>query len=267
MLDCDEEKWIVGDRTMISTGLVSVTFRKLPVPQIVELVVKAGLAGIEWGGDVHVPHGDLARARETRRLTVESGLRVLSYGSYYRVGHGDQVPFGSVLETAVELEAPTVRVWAGRLGSVDADAEYRNRAVADSLRICDLAQAAGIQIAYEYHGGTLTDTHSSATALLMDVGHQNLGTYWQVSAATVEANLESLNAVLGWLRNVHVPHLRRDQQNTLEAGSANWNRYLDRITRTGRDHAVMIEFVRDDLPQAFLTDAEILMRLVRQSAI
>ena len=41
---------------MIESGLVSITFRKLTVEKIIELVKEAGLQGIEWGGDVHVPH-------------------------------------------------------------------------------------------------------------------------------------------------------------------------------------------------------------------
>jgi hypothetical protein len=43
-------------------GLVSVTFRKLAPAAIVELAVKAQLRSIEWGGDVHVPHGDVRAA-------------------------------------------------------------------------------------------------------------------------------------------------------------------------------------------------------------
>ena len=48
---------------MIHTGLVSVTFRKLEPAEIVDLVKQAGLQGIEWGGDIHVPHGDIQRAK------------------------------------------------------------------------------------------------------------------------------------------------------------------------------------------------------------
>jgi 3-dehydroshikimate dehydratase len=46
---------------MIHPGLVSVTFRKLTPVEVAGLVKKGGLKSIEWGGDIHVPHGDLAR--------------------------------------------------------------------------------------------------------------------------------------------------------------------------------------------------------------
>ena len=68
---------------MIQPGLVSVTFRKLTPAEIVALVKQAGLKGIEWGGDLHVPHGDLVRAREVRELTHEGGLGVAACGSGY----------------------------------------------------------------------------------------------------------------------------------------------------------------------------------------
>ena len=113
---------------MISSGLVSITFRKLSPREIVDLVAKAQLDAIEWGGDVHVPHGDLSAAKDVHKMTNDAGLSLSSYGSYYRVGHDEPVPFGEVLETAVELKAPTIRVWAGKKGSNDADEAYRQRA-------------------------------------------------------------------------------------------------------------------------------------------
>jgi len=53
---------------MIYTGLVSVTFRKLSPTQIVNPVSKVGLQGIEWGGDIHVPTGDIYKAREVLKI-------------------------------------------------------------------------------------------------------------------------------------------------------------------------------------------------------
>jgi hypothetical protein len=58
-----------ADKPMLSTGLVSITFRPLDPEEILRLAVQARIETIEWGGDVHVPVGDLDRARETGRLT------------------------------------------------------------------------------------------------------------------------------------------------------------------------------------------------------
>ena len=61
---------------MLYGGLVSITFRQLQPREIITLVQKSGLKGIEWGGDVHVPHGNLHAAREVGHMTREAGLTV-----------------------------------------------------------------------------------------------------------------------------------------------------------------------------------------------
>src|SRR4051794_38844460 len=66
--------------------LVSVAFRHLSPKDVVALVRQAELNSIEWGGDVHVPPGELGVADEVARLMHDAGLIVASYGSYYRVG-------------------------------------------------------------------------------------------------------------------------------------------------------------------------------------
>lgn len=48
---------------MKNIGLVSISFRNRTAEEIIEAVKNAGLNAIEWGGDVHVPHGNVSRAR------------------------------------------------------------------------------------------------------------------------------------------------------------------------------------------------------------
>ncbi|MDY7011536.1 MAG: TIM barrel protein [Planctomycetota bacterium] len=244
---------------MIKSGLVSVTFRQLSPEEIVELVAKAGLDGIEWGGDIHVPHGDTKRAGKVRKMTNDAGLNVAAYGSYYKVGHEeDSVPFESVVDTAVELGAPTIRVWAGSKGSADADDQYRSLIVSESQRIADLAAKAKITVSYEFHERTLTDTRESAVKLLEDVANENIRTYWQPpSKWEPDQCAEGLQAVLPWLTNVHAYYCDRATEKSLPLaeGKKVWKRYLPIIARTGREHYVMLEFVRDNCPEVFLADA------------
>ena len=61
---------------MIRPGLCSVTFRSLPVEEVVRHAASAGLEGIEWAGDAHVPPGDLDAATHARTVTEEAGLAV-----------------------------------------------------------------------------------------------------------------------------------------------------------------------------------------------
>ena len=237
---------------MIQPGLVSVTFRKLAPAEIIALVRQAQLTGIEWGGDIHVP--DPARGREVRQQTGDAGLAVAAYGSYYRV-NGDK-PFETVLETAVALGAPTIRVWAGGLDSAKADAAYRAAVVADSRRIGDLAARAGVTISYEWHGGTLTDTNESGQQLLREVNHPNVFTLWQPhNGVALEPNLAGLHAVLPRVTNVHVFHWWPDHtvRLPLADGADRWREYLRVLA--GRDRWALMEFVAGDDPQNFLRDA------------
>lgn len=253
---------------MLSTGLVSITFRQLTPAQIVDLVCEAALDGIEWGGDIHVPHGDLQRADVVRQLTQEAGLRVAAYGSYYRLGQSeiDGLQFERVLETAVYLDAPLIRVWADTRGSATADEAYRQLIAEESRHIAHLAGQAGIVVAYEFHGGTLTDTPESARTLLEEVAHPNVKTLWQPNGDdSIDQRRQGLLGVLQWLTNVHVFQWERRPDGStgrlpLATGEAAWRRYFDAVATTERDHCALIEFVQDDEPEQFLQDAATLKR-------
>ncbi len=245
---------------MIRTGLVSITFRQLAPREIVDLVAAAGLEGIEWGGDVHVPHGEVGLAGDVGRMTRQAGLDVAAYGSYYRAGEQTE-SFEPVLDAAVALEAPLIRVWAGHRASAEADDAFRAAVVEDSRRIADLAAGAGVRIAYEYHGRSLTDTNDSAVALLRDVAHENVRCYWQAPRALMTAEcLDGLDAITPWLSNVHVFswHPETGDRLPLAAGEQWWAEYLPRIASVVGDRWALLEFVRDNDPQNFPADAQTL---------
>jgi sugar phosphate isomerase/epimerase len=242
---------------MIHRGLVSVTFRKLKPEEIVRLVRQGGLEAIEWGGDVHVPHGDVETARAVARMTKDEGLRVAAYGSYYRVGEPHSFTFQDVVDTAVQLGAPTIRVWAGARGSAVADAAYRAQVVTDSSKIADLAGAAGMTISYEFHSNTLTDTNASALKLLQEVNHPAVRCYWQPNVgATRDYCLAGLREVVPWLTNVHVFRWYPAQERwPLADGAQDWAHYLKPVAAMQGEHHALIEFVKDDSPEQFLHDA------------
>ena len=245
---------------MISPGLVSITFRALSPAEIVALVRQGGLRGIEWGGDIHVPHGNLTRAREVRELTHEAGLTVAAYGSYYRAGQGEAtgLPFASVLDSAVELGAPVIRVWAGTTGSASSSPEVRAQVVADLRRIAALAAAAQIGVALEFHNGTLTDTAESAVRLLAEVDQPNLSSYWQppLDRATDDC-LRDLRSLLSRLSHVHVYHWRGPAmvRLPLAAGAERWRNFLELAATAPGDRYAMLEYVEADTPANFLRDA------------
>jgi len=246
---------------MIRTGLVSVTFRNHPPQDIVALVSQAGLHGIEWGGDVHVPHGDVAVARAVRRMTEDAGLRVLAYGSYFRC-RPDEV-CEPVIESALALGAPLIRIWAGNLAAAQVDKSVRNGVVEQSRRMVQLAAHANMRVAYEFHANTLTDTAESTLALLNDV--PDMHTFWQPPHDLDEQDrLRGLRGLLPWLTNVHVFHWRMPDRARLPLSDdeALWRERLRVAAEAGRHIAALLEFVRDDDPEQFLRDAAALRRVV-----
>ena len=182
---------------MLYPGLVSVTFRALSPKEIIDLVVEAGLVSIEWGGDVHVPHGDVAKAKEVRQMTEEASLKVAAYGSYYAVGDETKVSFDSVLASAVGLGAPIIRVWAGDgKASKDMTDKDVDLIVTDSRRVGEMAAKEGVIITYEFHKNTLTDTNETTKKLLEDVGLDNIRVYWQpIIDATPAYCLDCLKSI------------------------------------------------------------------------
>lgn len=246
-------------------GLVSITFRKLSPAEVIGLVVQAGLEVIEWGGDVHVPHGDVGCGREVGARTRDAGLAVSSYGSYYRAGEsgGENPPFEAVLETALALQAPVIRIWAGRQGPEKADAEARARVVDDSRRVAELAQKEGVRVGVEYHAGTLTATDASAAQYLDEVAHPNLEPYWQPpNNCPMEQNRAGLEAIASRVSVVHVFHWVYNESGRnrcrLAEGAGVWAPYIQTLRAAPRERAALLEFVRGDTPKQFLEDAAVL---------
>jgi len=255
---------------MLTPGLVSVSFRALTPEEIIRLASQAGLRTIEWGGDVHVPEGKIQIAKEAGRLTREAGLSVSAYGSYYRLSGGDAATsFDRTLDSAVELGAPTIRVWAGGKGSVDSSPLERREIIEDALRIAEKAARAGITISLEYHGGTLTDTRDSVRSLLDELANPNIQFYWQPPVGeSTEKCSERLIDVLPRMRNVHVFHWWPTHLDRLplKAGEADWRVYIDIIRKSGRSAEFLLEFVAHDSPEQLLADAATLHSLLAEPA-
>ncbi len=252
---------------MLYTGLTSVTFRGLSVPEIITLAADAGLDGIEWGGDIHVPHGELETARRVGELTREQGLAVTSYGAYYRLGAFEgraeqQREFAKVLASAVALQAPVIRLWAGKQGSQSC--ENRLLLAEEAVYLAGLAREQGIGISFEYHGGTLTDTPESARRFYEEAKGV-AGAYWQPAVnCSVERRLEGLQAVTPWLTNLHVfQWAAAGERLPLSQGEAEWAVYLDYAAKVSGDRYCILEFVREDSPKQFLEDAAALKRWVQ----
>ena len=252
-----------GSATAARPGLCSVTYRQMAPRDVVACAADAGLAVVEWGGDRHVPPGDVGTAAEVRALTVEAGLSTSSYGSYFRAGVTDFGEWPAVVRTAVALGAPRVRVWAGVVGSAGAGGEQRDAVVRALREAGRIAADHGVVVATEFHAGTLADSAAATIGLLDEVARPDVRTYWQppegMPDAEAVAGLRELGDrvcalhVFSWWPGNH--RLR------LPARSALWHEVFDVVRSQGRVLDSLLEFVPQDRPDLLREEAAALVAM------
>jgi sugar phosphate isomerase/epimerase len=251
--------------TEFGLGLCSVTFRGLAPAEVIEAAVRAGVEGVEWGADVHVPPGDEATAAEVARRCKDAGIAVPSFGSYLFAGKSSAERVPAVLDTAAALGATNVRVWCP-FGAPPGTDDGLFRRAADDLAAWASAAAAdhGLTLSVEYHVDTFTETAASAAALLRAAGAPpNLFTYWQPVAG--RPPLDEATAIAPHVSHVHVFHwTATGERRPLAEGEAHWPDLLDTLadtpTRFGGPRFAFLEFVRDDDPDQLVADAATLRR-------
>jgi sugar phosphate isomerase/epimerase len=256
----------------LKPGLVSISFRSKSPEEILHALDGLPLQGIEWGGDVHVPHGDLETARCVGQRTRDAGLDPFCYGSYYRfrdvLSSGKE--FGpeieAVLDTAESLGARRVRLWAGEQDYEDAD-EATCRAVATRAHeIGVIADQRGLGIDLEFHGGTLNNSAGHSLELLGAINHANVKTLWQPSVGlSGEKRLQSLQDMLPQVSNIHCFHWGPggfQERLALAEGISEWSAYLSVLKHAGLPRWVSLEYVRDDAFESLAEDARTLAGLI-----
>lgn len=247
-------------------GLCSVTFRTIDAERVAVLAAQAGLSGIEWGSDVHVPPGDVKTALGVARHCADLGLSCPTYGSYVRCEDPAEDAFEAVLDSAEALGAKMIRVWAGRQGSAQADSTQRARVEQSLASHCQAAAARGMTVALEWHRDTLTDTRSSALALFDRVNHATLLSYWQRrDGQTAQQACADIDALRPRLSHAHIFwwHSYADRL-PLEEGALFWRAVLPSLQphSDGDERWVFLEFVKDDDEVCFGRDAAALLTLL-----
>jgi 3-dehydroshikimate dehydratase len=245
--------------------------RQLSVEEVARLAAEAGLRAIEWGGDVHVPPGDADAAMRARIATDVAGLESASYGSYL-LADGDSSPdvVARTLDTARDLGAPNVRVWAPF--GVEPGSPQTAEVVDALAAICAAAAARDLGVGLEFHASTLTATAASATALLDAVGAPNLATYWQppywLPHRTAEADAAEITEIGSRLSHVHVYEwASAEDRRPLAEGTERWRAVLAAVSALdARDRdaprVAFLEFVAGDDPARLLADARTLRDLL-----
>jgi len=247
-------------------GLVSVTFRTLPAKDVLALCNRAGLEAIEWGGDAHVPPRDIKNAREVARMSADAGVEICSYGSYYKIGQ----PLSELemcLDTANELGAPVLRVWAGRKGSRKCSEDER-KYLTECLRQADaMARKRNIALATEFHPNTLTDNLDSIRALRTEL--PDLRMYWQPRWDwPEEERLTGLALVGDALAHMHIFSWRHENGNVVRLPLEREVNFWKRVFSRRRERCcALLEFVENDDREALLRDAAALRGWVSEQKV
>ena len=240
------------------TGLVSISFRKHTPEEIVAHAVSAGLSAIEWGGDVHVPHGDVAVARRVRALSEDAGLCMPEYGSYYKIGVSDRALFLDVLRSADALGVSKIRIWGGDRAS-DGYSTEAYRAAVDEARTL-VREARGYSLVLECHPNSLTDEYHTAERFLTDVGEDGLRMLWQPNQYRPLAyNLDAIRALLPYIEGVHTFSWERELRYPLLHHRDAWREYTGLL---GKDLPYMLEFMHDDKIESLCETADALRAIL-----
>lgn len=248
---------------MIKAGLVTVSFRSLSPKEVVDLAAEAGLELLEWGGDIHVPPTDPENARQVAVWTKEAGLTTAAYGSYYRLGTNKEPEkaFAPILETAIVLNAPVIRIWGGTKGSADLDETERVQLAKEGRLLVKMAAEKGIRIALECHADTLTDHMDSTLRYLQEVPGMTM--YWQPNQFyREEYNRRAAAALAPYTTNVHVFQWDAANAYPLCEGEEIWSEYLANFT--DGDHGLLLEFMYDGSPDSLKGEAETLRGWIKK---
>ena len=250
----------------MKTGLVSVTFRKLTIKEIIELAKENSLKSIEWGSTPHIDAGEVKLARKVRSLMHGAGLTCESYGSYYgilyRKGVHKPYPFKKLCKTAVALGAKTIRIWPGFPGMHPYSEGDIRKAVAHTREICNIAKKYGLTLSMECHFWTLTENYKNSLDFIKRVGCDNLKIYWQPNPyESKEYNLEAAKALLPYVTNVHVCHWIEQNKKPLREGLEDWKEYFE-VLKTDDNRVFMLEFMHDGNPESLPETAKTLHEIM-----
>jgi sugar phosphate isomerase/epimerase len=229
---------------MEKSGLVSISFRKYSPEDILKAMRDAGLDHIEWGGDVHAPHGNIEECKKIRDLSEKYGIKIAEYGSYYKIAQSSPELFSEAVASARALGTNIIRVWPGMNTPSDtvSEEDYQ-KFVKDAQRICD--EAPDMTVALECHPHSLTDEYHHALDFIKAVGRDNLKTFWQPNQyRSIEYNLESIKTLLPYIVSAHVFYWKRKSRYPLADGTNEWRQYIDLLSEKNVNY--MLEFMHDD---------------------
>jgi sugar phosphate isomerase/epimerase len=237
---------------------------EVPIQQIVPLVADAGYDGIEiWYG--HLRDLDHDAKIALREQLAEAGLVVPMVSPYFdftssaesaahSVEHGQEV-----LQDAQLIGARAVRVFTGKTGSADANADQWKMASSSLQQLCDADPA--LLWLLETHSWNLMDTVDGTLRLVNDVGRENLRVNFQPSTFGVE-HRRALNVLSPFIKHVHATNARDGKTAGLEEGTKlDWAEIIGELQERDFRDFVSVEWMGEEPEEAVRREAAYLKSL------
>ena len=183
---------------MVRLGLSSQAFPVLNTAEVSGLAAKAGLEGIEWAAESHLMPGDPRAASTLLMETLMARLAIASYAALYRVLPGAEagLAFEALLGTAMAIQSPILRIYAGSKPWTKMQAEARKALADELLRLGSLAGEKGVTVALTLSRGTALEDYRCAEELLSEVDHAFIRVAWEPLPGVA---VEEADAALGRL--------------------------------------------------------------------
>lgn len=253
---------------MLKTGLSSNAFKYLSVEQVIKIAIDANLDGIEWDGDIHVPRGDITKAKKVSILTRNAGLDVIGYTSNIIVGIDSQNfdKFRDVLWTAKALKTSVIRVYAGKKKLKYASDDYIKKFILESKIYAEYVKKENMTISFNFEENSLMESNESALSLLERINHNNVFLNWKPSLDMgVKERVDGLKKLLSYIRCVYTFYSQGSIIFPLIDGYNEWIKYIEILKKSENDIYLLITQFDKNESQQLNLDAKVLKDFVKWS--
>lgn len=152
----------------------------------------------------------------------------------------------TLVQRAEGIGARAVKMFAGRLGSAEADATGTERSVAFTRELVALADEHGLGLTAETHPDTLCDSVPATRRFLGAVADERLHLCYQpFDFTSTERTVADYRALREHVVHVHLQGRRDDEMSLLEEADIDYGAFLRTLDADGFDGVLSIEFVKD----------------------
>jgi sugar phosphate isomerase/epimerase len=232
-------------------GLCTIAFQERPLLEVLDLAASVGCDGVEpWGKPDHLPltsTDDFVREVKARLDSLK--IEACSYGSYLRLGDGQDPAekdrdMDRVIQITRLLGANIARIWAGKADSELLTGEDWTLMVNDGKRFCSKAEAAGVLLALEMHGKSVTNQSSAMVDLIRRVGSPALKANYQILNKS-EDPYERARVAAAYVVMVHAQNVKAgDEQPLISEGEVDFNNIYHILKQSGFAGYFEMEFVK-----------------------